>query len=130
MTITYTWKILDVFAQDSLEHKLENVILKIFWEKRGTDELGNSFGHMNITNLEFSAENFTPFRDLTEDTVWSWIKAHLTWEDSINSQIAAELNNMRNPVKSVLFPWMPNPQDEILPENRISPDYLADKPAN
>lgn len=106
MPITYSWKILNVQTQDLPSNNLTDVILRIAWEKRGTDDQGNSFGHLNVTNLKLNTDSFTPFEDLSEEQIWSWIKLNLTCEESIDQAIQTGLENIRNPIKSKKFSWM------------------------
>lgn len=106
MPITYSWKILDVQTQDLPSNNLIDVILRIAWEKRGTDDQGNSFGHLNVTNLKLNTDSFTPFEELTEEQIWTWIKPNLTCEESIDQAIQTGLENVRNPIKSKKFSWM------------------------
>lgn len=116
MPITYSWKILDVQTQDLPSNNLTDVILRIAWEKRGTDDQGNSFGHLNVTNLKFNTKAFTPFDQLSEEQIWSWIKPNLTYEEAIDQAIQTGLENIRNPIKSKKFSWMES-ESEKLSEN-------------
>ena len=112
MPITYSWKILDVQTQDLPSNNLIDVILRIAWEKRGTDDQGNSFGHLNVTNLKLNTNSFTPFEELTEEQIWTWIKPNLTCEESIDQAIQTGLENVRNPIKSKKFSWMESESDQ------------------
>ena len=109
MNISYTWNILSIYTRDNPEQNLKDVVFKVIWEKRGTDDAGHTYGHVNVTNLELDPSeipNFVSYNKLTEDLIWSWVKSRLTCEDAINQQIYDNLETMVNPIKTPPLPWL------------------------
>ena len=92
---------------------LKNVVSKIYWEKIGTDENGNSASYRNTTIFNLDLVDFNAlidYRNLTEEIVIGWIQSSLssTQADRINKKIEEKLErilNSHNAVSSTEFPW-------------------------
>lgn len=112
MAITYTWK-LTGFKRTSTD-AVENAVFQTYWTKTGTDEDGNTGEFQGATPFDLSKidpNNFTPYDQLTEETVLSWIKPIVTgsYAEHVNSKIADEIAKKRQDVIEHLdpttFPW-------------------------
>lgn len=113
MSITYTWKILELRVRN--EGPNLNAVVQSFWQKIGTDEDGNEGIFDGAT--PFSASNvppgeFIPFEDLTEEIVLGWIKNNIEnsdgYETHINSVILNQINKKKNPIEEKPLPWVSN----------------------
>lgn len=89
----------------------ENVVAKIYWEKTGTDENGNSASYRNTTTFNLDSVDFNDlidYQNLTEEIVIGWIQSSLnsTQIDRINKKIEQKLElHSYNAVSSKEFPW-------------------------
>lgn len=102
--ITYSYKIKQLSTQTV--DGIENVVTHIHLDYIGTDENGKkikcqSVIPFNVKDIimespgtgnnitipaQFDASNYTPFNELTEEQVISWIEAHLPASTIINFQ--------------------------------------------
>lgn len=110
MSITYTWKIVELKVKD--HEDLENVVVQTHWEKIGTDENDNTGTFKGATPLSLenvNFENFIPFEQLTESQVLQWIQnivsSNSTYEEHINSCILKEIFLKNNPIVEKTLPW-------------------------
>lgn len=107
----YTWKIKKMIKKD-FDHS-KNVVSKIYWEKIGTDENGNSASYRNTTIFDLDLVDFNEIIDydnLTEEMVIDWIQSSLndTQMNRINKKIEQKLEKLLDSydaVSSKEFPW-------------------------
>lgn len=118
MAITYAWVIRHIMNYPSFSGK-ENVVCKIQWQYRGVDETGTASVRGDITDVEFQPNQpFTPFEDLTENQVLSWIIPNVAESKiaQMQSEIAEDIAhqhaiaNTNTPVLARL-PWIKGPPD-------------------
>lgn len=121
MAISYQWK-LTLLKKTFLDGQ-PGVVIGTRWECIGTDEDGNTGTFSGATPFkQIDPNNFTPFEDLTEEIVLSWIQPAVTgvvwtseyppedaggmyWEH-VNGRILEQINLKKNPVEEVeQFPW-------------------------
>lgn len=90
----YTWKVTKVKVDNSVEG-VENAIFQTFWECDGTDARGTGKFSGATPFKQVDLENFTPFSELTEEMVISWIKAEVDsvpgYREHINAQIEKQI---------------------------------------
>jgi hypothetical protein len=108
MTITYTWKVTGLKVKD--EESLTNVVYQTYWKKIGTDEdgtVGEFSGATPFPAATVNPDNFTPFSELTEEQVLSWIQPIVTggYEEHVNQQIQKAIDNKKNPGVDKPLPW-------------------------
>lgn len=106
----YTWKVTGVKTR--IEEGFEGVVFQTFWQKVGTDADGNEGTFSGATPLQFTpSENFTPFDQLTEEQILSWIQPLVTgeYEKHVNAQIQKQINIKKADVQEPPLPWNPVP---------------------
>lgn len=118
MNITYTWKVTGLKTTEVAGES--NFIFQTYWEKIGTDELGNTATFVGATPFKQdpSQSTFIPFEELTEEVVLEWIQAVVvgSYEQHVNGQIAKQLELKRTPVATPDLPWgAPNNQTSPAP---------------
>lgn len=108
MNISYTWHVTRLGVRDISEDR-KNAVVQTYWEKTGTDELGNSGTFTGATPFEVdpSSESFIPYSDLTEVIVLGWIKAVVvgSYEEHVNARIQEQIDEKRNPDMEPALPW-------------------------
>lgn len=108
MSITYTWKVTGVKTRT--EEGQSGFVFQTYWTKTGVDENGNEGVFTGATPLKPSTDgDFTPFEQLTEEQVLSWIQAVVVgdYEAHVNGQIAKQIAAKVNPVEEPKLPWAP-----------------------
>lgn len=110
MALTYTWEITGLRVKG--EGTLTDVVQLVYWKKTGTDENGN-VGIFSSSNTfpenSADANNFTPFEELTEEQILSWLEpivGETMYEEYINSQIQKQIDYDKNPVTDKALPWV------------------------
>lgn len=111
MALTYTWTLKSLKKTDA--DGLEGVIVGTTWECKGTDEDGFSgtFNGATPFNLnDVDPDNFTPYEELTQSQVLSWIQGVVVgaYKEHVDQQIMKQINTAKNPVVEVndgTFPW-------------------------
>ncbi len=109
--MNYQWKIKKLVKKDF--DSFSDVVVKIYWEKIGTDENNNSASYRNTTTFDLSLVDFDKlinYQDLKEDIVVGWIQDSLTkvQHDRINKRIEERLKKLSgsySTVSSKEFPW-------------------------
>lgn len=125
MNLSFEWRIVNIIKKENLDG-LQNVILRIVYEYKGTDaDSGETYTMLGGLDLDPpSSENFTDITDLTQEQVLSWMDAHSevpkmqqNIEGCIQSQInrkdivdATEISWLTN--KTVASEPEPNPEEE------------------
>ena len=101
MANTYNWKINALDAKISNEDGNENVIYTIHWGYSATDESGDHIASsIGTYGVEYDADNFTPYADLTEEQVIGWLEDSEKGLDvaSLKSGLDKQLELMATPV--------------------------------
>ena len=108
MPNTYKWVISQLECYPEHEGK-ENVVFTIHWRRQADDgagHVGDVYGAQAVT-LDPNAP-FTPFDQLTQAQVESWLESSMTIEqlaamnDALDKQIADQINP---PVTRPALPW-------------------------
>lgn len=110
MTIEYTWKISSL--KTKTEGANEGAIVQTYWQKIGTDELGNEGifnGATPFTSIAVPEGEFLPFAELTEANVLSWIQEKVVgdYETHVHTQIQRQIDEKTSPVVETAMPWAP-----------------------
>lgn len=107
MEITYSWKITGLKTTEVAGEA--NFVFQTYWEKTGTDELGNTGAFHGATPFKQdpSQSSFVPFEQLTEEQVIGWIQAVVVgeYEKHVNGQIAKQIEAKRVPIAAPELPW-------------------------
>ena len=104
--ITYTWRINKMYIKPSL-NGLINVIHTVDWEYIGTDENNNkSSARIPMILPEPLEENFTPYNNITEEMVISWLESILNIEE-LQQDIINKIELIKDPPLIELpLPWV------------------------
>jgi hypothetical protein len=110
MSITYTWKVTGLKIGD--DGNLSNVVYQTYWKKTGTDEdenVGEFSGATPFPASSVNPDNFTPFEELTEEQVLSWIQGVVTgtYEEHVNAQIQKIIDKKKMDIRDANLPWAP-----------------------
>ena len=98
---TYNFRINAVDAHVS-QDGLDNVIYNVHYSYIGEDENGNVASQIGVQHLaSVDSENFTPFDQLTQADVISWIEPLLPIEE-FRSNLDAQLTEMATPTMVTL----------------------------
>lgn len=107
MAITYDWIVEQMEAYPEKDG-FENVVFTCHWRANAAD--GNytatSYGSVGVT-LDPDAD-FTPYENLTQEQVVSWVKDALGSEQvaDIERGLAGQIDNLKNPpVVRPPLPW-------------------------
>ena len=113
----YTWKIKQLTKQHSGD--LDNIIVGTRWEVTGTDEDGYEGTFVGATPFPLNTvdpDNFTPYEELTETQVLTWIQntvsgsALTSYWDHISERIEKAIDAERNikiTIETNDLPWSP-----------------------
>ena len=98
MANTYKWTINALDAKISQDGN-DNVVYTIHWGYTASDDSDpvNSVSSIGTYGVEYDADNFTPYKDLTEAKVISWLEAGLD-VDSMKSNLDSQIKLKANPV--------------------------------
>lgn len=111
MTIKYTWRVSRVRVRDISEDR-KNTVVQTYWEKTGTDELGNTGTFTGVTpfTVDATAESFVPFDQLTEEIVLDWIKQQVVgnYQDRVDTIIQEQILEKQQSITEPQLPWVTN----------------------
>ena len=98
MANTYKWTINALDAKISQDGN-DNVVYTIHWGYTASDDSDpvNTASSIGTYGVEYDADNFTPYADLTEADVISWLEAGLD-VDSLKSNLDSQIELKVNPV--------------------------------
>jgi hypothetical protein len=118
MSIVYTWSVTGMKVTRAGD--LVNYVMQTYWKKIGTDESGVTGEFCGATPFapNPSQQDFTPFDQLTEEIVLSWIEPLVVghYEEHVNSVIAKQIEGKLDPVIDEPLPWVsPAPTPEPTP---------------
>jgi len=112
MAINYTWSVISLEKQN--HENVQDAVCNVHWVRTGTDDTDNvAYGMMGATRFNMSdvdPNNFTPFANLTEQQVVTWIEALEHGNlDYYNSVTLDGINKRRNVtrVDRENLPWNP-----------------------
>ena len=103
MAITKTWEV------NTLQRELsDGYVNKVIYRVKGTDGTYETRATGEV-DLE-KPETLVPYKDLTHDTVISWVKAKLEAQESgtvakIEAAIDANINLQKTPTHGTGTPW-------------------------
>ena len=133
MAFTYTWSVTGLKKKDQVNSEdatLSGAIIQTYWKVVGVDAEGNEGEFAGAT--PFTAENvpagdFTPFADLTEEQVLSWIRAHVEGDqpymDHINERIQYQIDqNLEEEVHEMPWGGVVTPPPPVADEPEPAPD--------
>jgi hypothetical protein len=96
MANTYNWKINALDAKVSVDD-VQNVVYTIHWSLIATSENGeHTVNSVGTHGVEYDANNFTPYADLTEEQVIGWLEAGLDVE-AIKAGLDAQIEKLITP---------------------------------
>lgn len=101
---SYTWSIVDMKNYPSYKGQ-SNVVFSVNWQCLASQENVEvcSNGTVNVTYQ--SGEAFTPYTDLTEEVVWSWVNPNID-RAAIEANLQSMLNDKLSPQEQVSpLPW-------------------------
>jgi hypothetical protein len=98
MANTYKWTINALDAKISQDGN-DNVVYTIHWGYTASDDSDpvNMASSIGTYGVEYDADNFTPYADLTEADVVGWLEAGLD-VDSMKSNLDSQIELKANPV--------------------------------
>lgn len=128
--LNYEWKLTGLRKVDT--NGLDGVVIGTNWTLTGVDVDGFSGSFTGATPFKVENMNtasFTPFAELTESTVLSWIQTEVlrqpTYWEHINTQILKSVRDTKSPVVTLSendLPWSPlsgsssTPTPDVYPE--------------
>ena len=97
MANTYNWKINALDAKVSIGD-VQNVVYTVHWGLIATSEnKEHTVSNIGTHNVEYDADNFTAYADLTEEMVIGWLEAGLD-VDSMKAGLDAQIELQKTPV--------------------------------
>lgn len=93
---TYNWTILSMGIKET--NGQQNVVYKVSWVCKGTNGAQGSF-KKDITNIIFDSDSqFTPYENLTEQEVLTWV-----WNNGVNkTEVEAFIDtNIQNQIARI-----------------------------
>lgn len=100
MANTYKWTINALDAKVAVEDGNENVVYTVHWGYSATDETEeHSVSSIGTHGVEYDADNFTAYADLTEEQVISWLEAGLDVE-SMKAGLDAQIEKLVTPTET------------------------------
>ena len=110
MNLSFEWKIVNIIKKENLDG-LQNVILRIVYEYKGTDaDSGETYTMLGGLDLDPpSSENFTVITDLTQEQVLGWMDAHPsvpTIKKAIEASIQSQIDR-KDIVDATEISWLP-----------------------
>lgn len=96
MANTYNWKINALDAKVSVDD-VQNVVYTVHWSLIATSENGeHTVSNIGTHGVEYDADNFVPYENLTEAIVIGWLEAGLNVE-SIKAGLDAQIEKLITP---------------------------------
>jgi hypothetical protein len=105
MSISYTWTVENMSSQVQLDGYTD-VVVQVAWSCTGAD--GTYFATIpGLTRVTFAGtSDFTPYADLTEEQVLTWVWSSGVDQSSVQAQIDNQIELQINPPIVVLpLPW-------------------------
>ena len=115
MANTYKWTINALDAKVAVEDGNENVVYTVHWGLSATDETGNhTVNSIGTHGVEYDADNFTAYADLTEEQVIGWLESGLDVE-SMKANLDAQVEKLVTPTETTFH----NPFSTIVEETPV-----------
>jgi hypothetical protein len=121
--LEYEWKLTGLRKVNS--GGLDGIIMGTNWTVKGTDVDGFSATFTGATPFkveDLNTASFTPYSELTEERVISWIQnavlIHPSYWEHINTQILKGVRDSKSPVETVFetdLPWNPLSGSAVTP---------------
>ena len=129
MNLSFEWRIVNIIKKENLDG-LQNVILRIVYEYKGTDaDSGETYTMLGGLDLDPpSNENFTAITDLTQEQVLGWMDAHPNvpkMQKNIEGCIQSQIDRA-DIVDADEISWLP--KGTVNPEPTPSPDTETEVP--
>ena len=109
MAITYTWAVTGMKV--TTVGDLQDYVVQTYWTKTGTDDNGNTGTFSGATPIhpDPSQPDFTPYDQLTQEIVLSWIQPVVvgSYAEHVDGVIAAQIAAKIDPVTEPALPWAP-----------------------
>jgi len=105
MSISYTWSVQNMSSQVQLDGYTD-VVVEVAWSCTGND--GTYYAAISgLTRVTFdSSSTYTPYADLTEEQVLTWVYSSGVDEASVQAQIDNQIELQINPPIVMLpLPW-------------------------
>lgn len=111
MTITYQWNIPQLDCLPQIEGEVDYVVTA-HWTVQATDGNYSAYAYGTQGFTYNGSKNFTPFNELTQEQVVSWVQegmgvdAVTQLQESLDKQIENQINP---PIVTPALPWAPTP---------------------
>lgn len=109
MAIVYNWVVSAMDEYPTTPDNLQDVVFNVHWRRNATETVGDKtyfadvYGSLAVPAP--SAEDFTPYADLTFEQVCGWLEEGLDVE-ATDASLATQIENLINPpVVSLPLPW-------------------------
>ena len=128
--LTYEWKLTGIVKSTPSNLSVDNVVIGTRWTVTGTDADGTTGTFTGATPFDLSSvdpNNFTPYSELTEAQVLSWIKNYVKvvnpyWNHVVD-QIQKQIEKSKQVVEEVSeadLPWSPT-SGSVTPTPDVTP---------
>lgn len=127
--LDYEWKLTGLRKVNT--GGLDGVVIGTNWKLTGIDSDGFSGSFIGATPFKVENMNtasFTPFNDLTEAGVLTWIQGevfkHPSYWEHINTQLLKFIRDNKSPVDTLFendLPWNPLSGSSVTPNLETSP---------
>jgi hypothetical protein len=131
--LEYEWKLIGLRKVNS--GGLDDIIMGTNWTLKGTDADGFSGTFTGATPFrveDLNTGSFTPYNELTEETVLSWIKSvvfgQTSYWEHINRQILKAVRDTKSPVVTITendLPWAPLSGSSVTPQPNPYSDLIS-----
>ena len=112
MANTYKWTIHALDAKVTVEDGNENVVYTVHWALSATDETENhTVNSVGTHGVEYDANNFTAYADLTEAQVIGWLESGLDVE-SMKANLDAQIEKLVTPTETTFHNPFPTVVEE------------------
>ena len=97
MANTYKWTINALDAKIAVEDGNKDVVYTVHWGYSATDETkAHTVSSIGTHGVEYDADNFTAYEDLTEEMVIGWLEDGLD-VDSMKASLDAQIEKLITP---------------------------------
>ena len=112
MANTYNWKINALDAKVSVGDD-EDVVYTVHWSLIATSEDGeHTVSNIGTHGVEYDADNFTAYEDLTEEIVIGWLEDGLD-VDAMKANLDAQIEKLITPQEiTYANPFAPEAEQE------------------
>lgn len=98
MANTYNWKINALDAKVSVDD-VQNVVYTVHWSLMATSENEeHTVSNIGTHSVEYDADNFVPYEDLTEEIVIGWLEDALD-VDLMKAGLDAQIEKLITPTE-------------------------------